>query len=389
MEEKNVNTTSQQQCYEDEIDLFQLWETIWNNRKFIMIFTGVITFLTGVISFILPKTYTSEAVIVPISKSSGGSGLSAIAAMAGLPVGTDQNQSNVKAVLESLTLRERVIKDLNLIDEILEDSKEEYKYPLQVAAEKIKKNINANVNQKEGTIKITVDWKNPEMAQKINQSVIDNLRKILNEKAFTVAKMNRVFYENELEKTKQQLKDAMEQLNKFQKEKQVIMPENQLQNQLQLYANLIAEKLQLEAKINSMSTVLTADHPQLKEAYNRLAYLNQKIAEVEGKIKTDSPLSTEKTLSVIPDYAPIYMKVQQLKAKYEILGKLLEQARIDELKENLYVEVIDYPTYPEKPSKPKKRLMVAVAFVSSLFLAIFIVFIREAIKNRKKRFANL
>lgn len=385
MEEKNVNTTSQQQCYEDEIDLFQLWETIWNNRKFIMIFTGVITFLTGVISFILPKTYTSEAVIVPISKSSGGSGLSAIAAMAGLPVGTDQNQSNVKAVLESLTLRERVIKDLNLIDEILEDSKEEYKYPLQAAAEKIKKNINANVNQKEGTIKITVDWKNPEMAQKINQSVIDNLRKILNEKAFTVAKMNRVFYENELEKTKQQLKDAMEQLNKFQKEKQVIMPENQLQSQLQLYANLIAEKLQLEAKINSMSTVLTADHPQLKEAYNRLAYLNQKIAEVEGKIKTDSPLSTEKTLSVIPDYAPIYMKVQQLKARYEILGKLLEQARIDELKENLYVEVIDYPTYPEKPSKPKKKLMVAVAFVSSLFLAIFIVFIREAIKNRAKR----
>lgn len=387
MEEKISNTNIQSQYYEDEIDLFQLWETVWNNRKFILTFTGIITFLTGVVSFILPKTYTSEAVIVPVSKSSSGSGISALAAVAGLPVGGDQNQSNIKAVLDSLTLRERVIKDLNLIDEILKDDKDEYKYPLQVAAEKIKKNINANVNQKEGTIKITVDWKNPDIAQKINQSVIDNLRKILNEKAFTVAKMNRVFYENELEKTKQQLKDAMEKLNKFQKEKQVIMPENQLQSQLQLYSSLIAEKLQLEAKINSMTTVLTPNHPQLKEAYSRLAYLNQKIAEVEGKIKTDSPLSTEKTLSTIPEYASLYMKVQQLKAKYEVLGKLLEQARIDELKENLYVEVIDYPTYPEKPSKPKKKLMVAVAFISSLFLAIFIVFVREAIRNRKKAIA--
>ncbi len=381
MEEKNI---TQQRINEDEIDLFQLWEILWNNRKFILVFTGVITILTAIISFVLPKTYTSEAVIVPVSSSgSGKGGLSAVAAFAGFPISGDQNQANVIAVLNSLTLRERVVKELNLVDEILKDSKSKYKYPVQVAAKKMEKSINVNVDLKKGTVKIKVDWKDPNMAQKINESVINNLRKILNEKAFTVAKMNRFFYENELEKTKQQLKDAMNQLNKFQKEKQVIMPDTQLQSQLQLYASLISEKLQLEAKINSMSTVLTPDHPQLKEAYNRLAYINQKIAEIEGKIKTDSPLSTERTLEAMPDYAPIYLKVQQLKAKYEVLAKLLEQLRIDELKENLYVEVIDYPTYPEKPSKPKKKLMVAVAFISSLFLAIFIVFIRQAIRNRR------
>lgn len=383
MEEKNVNI-QHNNCNEDEIDLFQLWDTIWSNRKFIAAFTGIITVLAAVISFVLPKTYTSEAVLVPVGGDSK-SVLSSIAAMAGLPIQADQKQANVKAVLESLTLKERVVKDLNLLDEILKDKKSEYKYPYQVAAESLNKVIKVNIDNKNNTIKVSVDWKNPDMAQKINQSVIENLRKILNEKAFTVAKMNRIFYENQLEETKNQLKQAMDQLNKIQKEKQVILPENQIQSQVKLYADLIAEKLQLEAKIKTMSTVLTPDHPELKSAYNRLAFLNQKIAEVEGKVNTESPLSVEKTLSAIPEYTSYYLKVQQLKAKYEILAKLLEQTRIDELKENLHVEVIDYPTYPEKPSKPKKKLIVAVSFVSALFLAIFIVFIREAIKNRRKQ----
>uniref|UniRef100_UPI00261FA422 GumC family protein n=1 Tax=Sulfurihydrogenibium sp. TaxID=2053621 RepID=UPI00261FA422 len=327
MEEKNVNT-QHNNCNEDEIDLFQLWDTIWSNRKFIAAFTGIITVLAAVISFVLPKTYTSEAVLLPVGGDSK-SGLSSIAAMAGLPIQTDQKQANVKAVLESLTLKERVIKDLNLLDEILKDKKSEYKYPYQVAAESLNKVIKVNIDNKNNTIKVSVDWKNPDMAQKINQSVIENLRKILNEKAFTVAKMNRIFYENQLEETKNQLKQAMDQLNKIQKEKQVILPENQIQSQVKLYADLIAEKLQLEAKIKTMSTVLTPDHPELKSAYNRLAFLNQKIAEVEGKVNTESPLSVEKTLSAIPEYTSYYLKVQQLKAKYEILAKLLEQTRID------------------------------------------------------------
>ncbi|MEZ0322722.1 MAG: Wzz/FepE/Etk N-terminal domain-containing protein [Hydrogenothermaceae bacterium] len=383
MEEKNVNqhNTSYQ---EEEIDLFEFWQTIWDNRKFIAIFVFVITLLTAILSFILPKTYTSKATLVPISKSSSGGGLSALAYLAGLPISTDQNQANVKAVLDSLTLREKVIKDLNLIDEILKDSKSKYKYPTEVAAEKIKENIKTNIDLKEGVITLEVDWKDPEKAQKIAQSVINNLRLILNEKAFSVAKMNRIFYEDQLEKTKNQLKEAMDKLNKFQEEKQVLMPDTQLQSQLNLYASLISEKLQLEAKINSLSNIFTRDHPEIKEAYSRLAYINQKLSEIEGKINTDSPLSIEKTMKALPDYMTIYMKVQQLKAKYEVLAKLLEQARMDELKENLYVEVIDYPTYPEKPSKPKKKLIVAVAFISSLFLAIFIVLIREAIKRRKQ-----
>ena len=374
---------NQEICQEDEIDLFELFQIIWNNRFFIAKIVLGITILTAIISFILPKTYTSESVIVPVTKSSSGSGLSAIAAMAGLPVGGDQATANVVAVLNSNTLRERVVKDLNLLDEILKDKKSEFKRPYQEAGIRLKSNIKINEDKKTGTIKIEVDWKDPDIAQKINESIIKNLRQILNEKSFTVAKMNRIFYENELNKTLESLKLAMNKLNEYQKTKKVIMPEQQLQSQLALYGSLISEKIELEGKLRNLSNIYNPEAPQIKEIQTRLAYINQKISEIEGEINTKSPISTEKTLEALPDYMQLYLQVQQLKGKYEVLTKLLDQSRLDELKENLYVEVIDNPTYPEKPSKPKKKLMVAVAFVSSLFLAIFIVFIREYIKSRK------
>lgn len=381
--QENKTPKNQEIYQEDEIDLFELFQIIWNNRFFIAKIVLGITILTAIISFILPKTYTSESVIVPVTKSSSGSGLSAIAALAGLPVGEDQATANVVAVLNSNTLRERVVKDLNLLDEILKDKKNEFKRPYQEAGIRLKDNIKINEDKKNGTIKIEVDWKDPDIAQKINESIIKNLRQILNEKSFTVAKMNRIFYENELNKTLESLKLAMNKLNEYQKTKKVIMPEQQLQSQLALYGSLISEKVELEGKLRNLSNIYNPEAPQIKEIQTRLAYINQKISEIEGEINTKSPISTEKTLEALPDYMQLYLQVQQLKGKYEVLAKLLEQSRLDELKENLYVEVIDNPTYPEKPSKPKKMLTVAVAFVSSLFLAIFIVFIREYVRSRR------
>ncbi|MCX7738938.1 MAG: Wzz/FepE/Etk N-terminal domain-containing protein [Hydrogenothermaceae bacterium] len=377
MEEKQV-----QHVNSEEIDLLEVRDTIWDSRKFIAIFVGIITLSTGIVSFLLPKTYTSEAVIVSISKEGGGGTLSVLSQLAGLPL-EDKSQSNIKAVLESNALRESVVKELNLVDEILKKEKDRYRYPYSVAAQKLKEYIKTSVSQKDGTISIKVDWKNPETAQEINLSIINNLRQILNEKAFSIAKMNRIFYETEANKTSSELKEAIEKLNQFQKEKQVILPENKLQSQLQLYASLLSEKLKLEAEKSSYSNLYNSDHPKIREISSRLSFLSQKIAEVEGDINSNSPISTEKTLSVIPEYISLYLDVQKLKLKYEVLSKLLEQARIDELKENLYVEVIDSPSYPEKPSKPKKELMVAVAFVGSLFLAVFIVLLRKAILSRK------
>lgn len=377
MEEKR-----QQQIDSEDINLLEIWNILWDSKKFIVVFTSIITFFAGILSFLLPKVYTSEAVIVQVS---GKSEADALFQLVGLPSVSvaDRDQSNIKAILESNTLRERVIKELNLIDQILKEEKHKYKNPYYVASQRLKGNIRIITNQKDGTISIKVDWGDPETAQKINQSLIKNLQQILNEKAFSVAKMNRIFYEAELSRTDRELKEAIQNLNRFQSENQVILPENRLQSQLQLYGSLVAEKLKLEAELRSYSNLYSSEHPKIREITSRLTFLNRKISEVEGEIKTNSPISMEKTLSAMPEYMSLYLNVQKLKGKYEVLSKLLEEARIEELKENVYIEIIDAPSYPERPSKPRKKMIVATAFVGSMFLAVFIVLVRRAIIDGK------
>jgi uncharacterized protein involved in exopolysaccharide biosynthesis len=68
---------------------------------------------------------------------------------------------------------------------------------------------------------------------------------------------------------------------------------------------------------------------------------------------------------------------------YTELRKQLELAKISEAKELESFEVLDKPFVPEKHFKPKKRLIVALTFVTSFFIALFCVFFLNFIRNLK------
>jgi Uncharacterized protein involved in exopolysaccharide biosynthesis len=68
---------------------------------------------------------------------------------------------------------------------------------------------------------------------------------------------------------------------------------------------------------------------------------------------------------------------------YKLLLRALEQARIEEEKETLSFEVIDYAYTPRFKYKPKRKLIVMVSFVSSLFVGVFLSLLLDSIKERR------
>jgi len=73
---------------EDEIDLKELFSTIWNNKFKILFLSLLITSLSIIYALKLPNSYSSKTVLITKggSKSPGG-GASALAAMAGINLG--------------------------------------------------------------------------------------------------------------------------------------------------------------------------------------------------------------------------------------------------------------------------------------------------------------
>jgi len=74
---------------------------------------------------------------------------------------------------------------------------------------------------------------------------------------------------------------------------------------------------------------------------------------------------------------------------YALIAQQIETAMMAEVKENFAFKILDAPRIPDKKSKPKRRSMVLVAFVTSLFIGIFAAFIREYVKRQQNAIKEL
>ncbi len=86
MEEKDIHS---KQIIEDEIDLVEIINKLWRNRKFIIKVTALFSVLGFLVAIATPNVYTASCTMVPQTgqKSSGGN-LSGLAAMAGINLGS-------------------------------------------------------------------------------------------------------------------------------------------------------------------------------------------------------------------------------------------------------------------------------------------------------------
>lgn len=69
---------------------------------------------------------------------------------------------------------------------------------------------------------------------------------------------------------------------------------------------------------------------------------------------------------------------------YSLIAQQIETATMAEAKENFAFKVIDPPRIPDKRIKPKRLQMILIAFFVSVFMGIFVAFMKEyAEKNRE------
>ena len=91
-------------AYDDEIDLWQLWDTIWSGRWLVVAITSL--FAVGAVAYALvaQEWYRAEVVLAPADKKGGMSGalsqLSGLASLAGVSVGGGKAHALATAVAE-------------------------------------------------------------------------------------------------------------------------------------------------------------------------------------------------------------------------------------------------------------------------------------------------
>ena len=193
-----------QDTYDDEIDFRELFSTLWLNKKFILILTGIFAVLSVIYSLSLTNLYTSQALLVPTSLNSNNQcQYSALASVAG--VNLDDSSPDVtlaiafinsKKIIRQLIKHESFLPDLMaakkwhiksnsiIYDDDLYDKKNkkwvrEVDFPFQQvpseqeAFELFSKQINISEDKKNQLVTLSVEHISPSVAQQWAEWIID------------------------------------------------------------------------------------------------------------------------------------------------------------------------------------------------------------------------
>jgi len=99
------------------------------------------------------------------------------------------------------------------------------------------------------------------------------------------------------------------------------------------------------------------------QASSKKIFLENRLKEIEQELSgIDNLLSRD-------------AKIKEM--LFELLTREYEIAKIEEAKSMPTIQVLDKAVVPEKKSRPKRRQMVILAGVTSLFISVFAAFVRE------------
>ena len=378
---------------EDEINLLDYWRVIRKRWKAISLIFIIAVVSAGIVSLLMAPIYRATTTLMPV-ESSGSQVSAALRNLTSLPfvggmvpsVG-GASADKLVAVLESRTVAEDVIRSLDLIKLLFKEDRDEPP-TLQDAVRLLINELTEVTNDKKGLISVSVEHEDPKLAADIANHYTAALQDFLKENALSTAKRNRIFIENQLEKVKEELRQAEEALKGFQTNKKIVAMDAQTEAAIKALADLRAQITAREVQLGVMKQFSTASNPDVIRLEDEVRELKKQLNSLESKgpnPETDALPSLSEAPTIGLEYVRLKRKALTQEKIFELMTQQYEIAKIDEAKEDISFQIIDRAIPPEKRVKPKRKLNVMLAGIVSLFAGIFLVFFLEYMENLKQR----
>jgi uncharacterized protein involved in exopolysaccharide biosynthesis len=364
----------------DFLMLIAKWKT------FLFLNTLIISLIAIIYSLIIPKSYVATSTIMP--PESQGVGLSSL--MAGLPLkgllgGAGLGESGIEnvflAILQSRKNKLELIEKFDLLTVYkFNESKEYY---IEDVFKAIDENIFYDITGY-GTIEVGAEDEDPERAAAMANFMVENLNRIYINLKTESAKNQRVFLEERLVLVKSDLKESEDTFCAFQKENNAIALDEQTKAAIDAAANVEAQYLAVDIELNFAKKIYHKDNYKINELKTRLKALQEEKEKI-NKTKFSKifiPLNDAPDLGL--EFFRLKRNLKMHELIYEFLIQQYEKAKFEEAKETPHVQILDKATPPEKRSKPKRRRLVIIVFLISLFEGVIVIKLIDYFINAKK-----
>ena len=367
----NANWNAQQASAEiiddDEVSLLDLLQVVVDNLRLLVLGPLACGLLALGYSFTIPSTFTAKTQFLPPQQQQSAAAsmlasLGALGGLAGAATGIKSPADQYIAFMKSVSVQDALIDRFKLM--------EKYEVKLKTDA---RMGLTGNVriaSGKDGLISVEADDKDPKFAAALANAHVEELRNLLGRLAVTEAQQRRMFFEKQLQLTKDNLAKAEYELKSSGINSSVLKssPSSAVEAVARLKAGISVQ----EVKLGSMRNYLTESAPEFKQALNELASLKTQLAKAEKE---------EPVAQGASDYVSRYREFKYQETMFELFAKQFELAKVDESREGAVIQVLDVAEPPERKAKPKKAMISIISSLAAGFSLLFFVFVRSALEN--------
>jgi uncharacterized protein involved in exopolysaccharide biosynthesis len=359
---------------DSEISLTDILVALGQEKKTLLGVFILGTCLSLTVALLIPRSYVASTVLLPpqqqnSSAASALAQLGALGGMAGGAAGVKSPDEMYVALLKSRSVQDGLIAQFKL--------NAPYGMATFEQTRKLLSNqISISSDKKSGFITIEVTAENAVFAAQLANAHVGELRKLLTRLAITDAQQRRLFFEQQVHKTKAALNDAESKFRQAQTTSGLVVTQALAEAGVKEGAQLRGQIAAREVQQQTLARFATPEHPEVQRVSAELSALRRQLTGIEqGTGKTSRV--TVNGAQAVQSFRD--MKVQE--AMLETLIKQLEIARADEAKEGPLLQQVDAAVTPEKPSKPKRSMVVMVGTLTGLMLGLLAALLNHARKQ--------
>lgn len=218
--------------YDDEIDLLELFQALWQGKWLIILLTTIAGGIGVIYSLSLPNIYRAEVLLAPASENKQG-GLSALAAQYGglaslagvsLPSSGDSSVQEAMALLKSRKFAAQFINSNNLLPILFEESwdtvNQQWKVPeagilsssdaagdeivepsMWQAYKRYQAMVSISQDKKDNLITLAIEWTDPVLATQWVEDLVERINTYIREEKRIEAERNMAFLEQQVKQT--------------------------------------------------------------------------------------------------------------------------------------------------------------------------------------------
>ncbi|CAN5519233.1 Wzz/FepE/Etk N-terminal domain-containing protein [soil metagenome] len=368
------------------IGLIDLLTWLGEGKRLIAICTVLFGLIGLGLALITPNVYTARTTMLPpgAQQQSGSSAaLAALGALGGLGAGLGQKSPDelYVSLLKSESVQRALAERFDLM------TRYDATY-FEALRKKMPQYMRVVADKKTSVLTVEVDDADPKFAADLANAHVTEIIRLLGRLAVSEAQQRRVFFDQQLNQTKEALIKAEQELRTVQEKSGVIVLDKQAEAMISGAARLRAQIVEREVQLRVMRTGATAQNPDVVRLNSELGGLRAELARMESSQGAQTGNAMDLPVGRLPEASIEYVRARrEVKLQETLLESMVRQfeiAKLDEAKEGPILQQIDVALPPDYKSKPARALTaLGFAFAAFLVSSVYVAWRRYSAVSRE------